>query len=200
VGVRTGAASNIVALDIDRKYQSAIEWLKSNKFRIPTTRVHRTRSGGFHILFQHADNLGCTVSKIAPGVDTRGDGGYIIWWPAAGLPVLVDAPLAPWPQWLFTALAPKLQSRPPSPIRRIPDSCSIAALVRFVAGAGAGERNRATYWAACRAGEMVASGLLGADDAAELIIEAAMRTGLPCDEASRTAWSGINRTGGTPRA
>jgi hypothetical protein len=30
----------------------------------------------------------------------RACGGYIIWWPAAGLPVLCNAPLARWPGWL----------------------------------------------------------------------------------------------------
>jgi len=49
-----------------------------------------------------------------------------------------------------------------------------------------------TYWAACRVGEMVASGLL---DAAAVITEAATRAGLPRSEAERTAWSGIRRTG-----
>jgi len=67
--------------------------------------------------------------------------------------------------------------------------------VRLVAGARQGERNGLTYWAACRAGEMVASGLLDAEAAVALIAEAATRAGLPRVEAERTARSGI-RTGG----
>ena len=73
-------------------------------------------------------------------------------------------------------------------------------LVRLIAGARAGERNNLTYWAACRAGEMVASGLLGADAAAAVIAEAATRAGLPRSEAERTAWSGIRATGGLAHA
>ena len=68
--------------------------------------------------------------------------------------------------------------------------------MHLVAGAREGERNSLTYWAACRAGEMVASGLLGADAAAAVIAEAAMRAGLPRAEAERTARSGIRATGG----
>jgi hypothetical protein len=73
-------------------------------------------------------------------------------------------------------------------------------LVHLVAGARSGERNNLTYWAACRAGEMVASGLLGADAAAAVIAEAATRAGLPRSEAERTAWSGIRATGGLAHA
>ncbi|HEY8872200.1 MAG TPA: hypothetical protein VIM52_04150, partial [Stellaceae bacterium] len=76
----------------------------------------------------------------------------------------------------------------------IPDGHALAGLVRKVARADEGERNLLTFWAACRAGEMVASGLIGADTAAAVIANAAMLSGLPQEEAERTAWSGV-RTG-----
>ena len=78
----------------------------------------------------------------------------------------------------------------------MPDGQTLMRLVRLIAGARAGERNELTYWAACRAGEMVASGLLAADAAAAVIAEAATRAGLSRAEAERTAWSGIRTTGG----
>jgi hypothetical protein len=78
----------------------------------------------------------------------------------------------------------------------VPDDHALARLVRLVAGAREGERNDLTYWAACRAGEMVASGLLGAETAAAVIAEAATRAGLPRAEAERTACSGIRTIGG----
>jgi hypothetical protein len=75
----------------------------------------------------------------------------------------------------------------------IPDSRALAGLVRSVARAAEGERNAVTFWAACRAGEMAASGLLGAETGAAVISHAAMQSGLPRAEAERTAWSGIRR-------
>jgi hypothetical protein len=69
-------------------------------------------------------------------------------------------------------------------------------LVRLLASAQPGERNSLTFWAACRAGEMVASGLLRADFAADVVAEAATRAGLPFSEARRTALSGIRAGGG----
>jgi hypothetical protein len=99
VGVRTGNASGFDVLDLDRKHPQAAEWWTAHRDSIPVTRVHRTRSGGLHLLPQHASHLRCSASKIARGIDVRGDGGYVIWWPIAGLPALRAAPVAPWPDW-----------------------------------------------------------------------------------------------------
>jgi hypothetical protein len=188
--VRTGDASGIDLLDLDRKHREATEWWTAHRDSLPATRVHRTRSGGLHLFFQHAPGMRCSASRIAPGVDVRGDGG---WWPIAGLPVPRDAPLAPWPEWLRIQLfSPQ---RPVALRATVPDRHALARLVRLVAGAREGERNGLTYWAACRAGEMVATGLFDADAAVALITEAATRARLPRVEAERTACSGI-RTGG----
>jgi hypothetical protein len=70
-----------------------------------------------------------------------------------------------------------------------------------VARASEGERNKVAFWAACRAGEMAASGVLGDETAAAVIVHAAMLSGLPRAEAERTAWSGIlTGRGSAPRA
>jgi len=82
----------------------------------------------------------------------------------------------------------------------VPDGHALTRLVQLIAGGREGERNNLTYWAACRAGEMVASGLLGADAAAAVIAEAAMRAGLPRGEAERTARNGVSTTAGLAHA
>jgi hypothetical protein len=195
VGVRTGRSSGIDILDLDRKHREAIVWWACHRDRLPVTRVHRTRSGGLHLVFRHAPDIRCSAGWIAPGIDVRGDGGYFIWWPATGLPVLSSAPFAPWPDWLCAQILP---SQPAvAPRITVPDGRALARLVRVVAGAREGERNDVTYWAACRAGEMVASGLLGPEAAVALIAEAAARAGLPRGEAMRTTRSGI-RTAARP--
>ena len=198
VGVRTGFSSGIDVLDLDRKHRESMVWWASHRDRLPLTRVHRTRSGGLHLLFQHAPDIRCSAGRIAPGIDVRGDGGYFIWWPATGLPVLSSATLAPWPDWLCAQL---LASQPTVTSRiTVPDGHAVMRLVQLIARARPGERNNLTYWAACRAGEMVASGLLGADAAAAVTTEAATRAGLPRSEAERTALSGIRATGGLAHA
>ena len=184
VGVPTGEASGFDVLDID-VHGYGCRWFSKHKADLLPTRAHRTRSGGVHLLFEHAPGLRCCTNKIAGGVDIRGDVGYIIWWPAAGLPVLSEMPLAAWPGWLCA----QLMSRPRQKTQRIlvPDQYALMRLARLIAVAREGERNGLTYWAACRAGEMVASGMLAADVAAAVIAEAATRAGLPRAEAERTA-------------
>jgi hypothetical protein len=192
IGVPTDGSSGLNVLDVDPRHRGD-EWLAYNRSRLPPTRVHRTRSGGEHFLFQHKPMLRCSAGRIASGVDVRATGGYVIWWPAAGLGVSGHSQLAAWPEWL-------LPQKPPSNrhVTRlvIPDDVALQRLIRFVAGSEPGERNRITFWAACRAGEMVASGLLSASAAAAVIAEAATRAGLPASEAQRTAWSGIRTAGG----
>ena len=197
IGIPTGEISGLAVLDIDPRHGGDC-WFVEHRHRLPATRVHRTLSGGLHLIFQHAAGLRSSAGRIAAGVDVRATGGYVIWWPAAGLPVLSETPMATWPECLRVQLSP-----PPRPaISRItvPDGHALMRLVQLIAGASAGERNNLTYWAACRAGEMVASGLLGADAAAAVIAEAATRAGLPRSEAERTAWSGIRSTGGLAHA
>ena len=117
IGVSTGEASGFDVLDVDPKHQEAFDWCKAHHEQLPTTRVHKTRSDGVHVLFRHAHGLRCSTSRIARGVDVRANGGYIIWWPATGLRVLRPAPLAEWPQWLLDQLLSSTQKRSEPPNR-----------------------------------------------------------------------------------
>jgi hypothetical protein len=197
IGVPTGNFSGLDVLDIDPRH-GGDSWLADRQSCLPITRMHRTRSGGLHLFFQHAFDLRCSAGKLGPGVDVRANGGYVIWWPACGFSVISEAPSAPWPDWLRAHLSSR--ARLLTPRVTVPDSHALTRLVQLVASARDGERNELTFWAACRAGEMVASGLLGSDAAAALIAEAGTRAGLSRTEAERTAWSGIRTTGGFARA
>ena len=96
IGVPTGAVNGFDALDIDPRH-GGDNWLAQHRHRLPPTRTHQTRSSGLHFLFERPPGIRNSAGKIAAGVDVRADGRFIVWWPAAGLPLAVDAPLAPWP-------------------------------------------------------------------------------------------------------
>jgi hypothetical protein len=197
IGVPTGNAIGLGVLDLDfGRHQEVRDWWRENRHRVPRTRTHQTRLGGLHLFFQHDDRVHCTAGKIKLGVDTRGDGGYVIWWPALGQPILSEAPPASWPDWLLAEFRSKPQ--PQQCAFQLSESARalpfLAALVRMVAGAREGERNSLTFWCACRAGEMVAAGKLRTTTAIAVIAEAATRAGLSRREAERTARSGV-RTG-----
>lgn len=199
VGVRTGEASGLSVLDIDGvKHPEAEIWLAANRERLLSTRIHQTRSGGLHLVFQHVPgvrNSQGREGKPAKGVDTRGEGGYAIWWPAAGCPVVCDAPPAPWPRWLFDALFPTIRSSARiTPAVMASDVQILERLARRVIHTPEGQRNSLLFWAACRVGEAIRSGKIDEQCGFAVLSGAALRAGLPASEAKGTIASGI-RTG-----
>jgi hypothetical protein len=195
IGIPTGEVTGIAVVDVDRK-KGGDEWYAENKSRLPATRIHRTGSGGIHLLFKHREGLRCSTSKIAPGVDVRAEGGYFIWWPTEGLDVR-DAPLAEWPAWLEWLISEPEERAPRVTAGRggaadpfaAAGSFSLSAidgLIQTVATAPEGQRNTVTYWAACRMRERIAEGQIAEDLARDIILEAAQVAGLPRREAART--------------
>jgi hypothetical protein len=187
------------ALDIDLKHPEAERWYAEHATDIPFTRKHVTRSGGFHLLFQPDTRMRCTASRIAKGVDTRAAGGYLVWWPACGLPVMHRNLLAHIPDDIVEAQLPKAEPVSPAPVR-VPEGpqlvrAKLSGVLRTVAGGSEGERNALTFWAGCRLAEMVTAGELSHGDAIGLGLEAACRTGLSRQEARSTLRSAFQRAG-----
>lgn len=188
VGIATGAPSDLAVLDIDVK-KGGGDWWAEYREHLPHTRTVRTRSGGLHLWFRHVSGLRCSASTVACGIDVRADGGYVIAWQCAGLPVLREMPPAPWPVWLHAVEARPAPRAPDRP--RVPDDVQTEALERFIKASAEGERNKRLFWAGCRMAGMVASRLIGETEAENLLACAAMATGLPEAEARKTARSGL---------
>ena len=132
IGVATGEASGVDVLDIDVKHDEALAWWTANERRTPSTRTYRTRSGGLHLYFRHSGGVRCTTGKVCHGIDTRGEGGYAIFWFAAGLECLDHCPPTVWPTWLLAELR-----RTEEPVRR-------HAQVRTSGGRQSGRSTRST--------------------------------------------------------
>ncbi len=121
VAYPTGPRSGRDALDLDPRHGSAV-WFQASGHRLPPTRVVATRSGGQHWLFRHREGMRNSQNNPAPGVDIRGEGGYVIDWSCHGGDLWIDEPLAEWPDWLLAqittrrAVAPRdyAEIRPPS--------------------------------------------------------------------------------------
>jgi hypothetical protein len=110
IGVATAGLSGISVLDIDIKSDAARAWWLRHEHRLPETRTYRTRSGGMHLLFQHTAGVRNVEGKPVSGVDVRGQGGYFIFWFAAGYECLDLEPPAAWPSWLTTFFWPPPKS------------------------------------------------------------------------------------------
>jgi len=87
IGIATGAISGIGVIDIDPKHggEDTFFELTTKYGKVPDTVEAITQSQGRHIIFQYEDGFRTTAGKLGRGIDTRGDGGYIVAAPSKGL-------------------------------------------------------------------------------------------------------------------
>jgi hypothetical protein len=188
IGVPTG--DKFCVIDCDLQHTEAQVWYARAK--LPLTRAHVTRSGGRHLLFQPHEEVKCTAGKLRPHIDTRGQGGFIVWWPACGLEVLHENVLAPVPEWVLRRLRPEPPPLPPSIMALATPQVAarqLEGIVRTIGEAQEGQRNCILFWGANRLAELAAAGFLSRDNAMAIAIEAATRSGLSSFEAQRTVLS-----------
>jgi hypothetical protein len=88
VGIATGAESGIVVLDIDPRNgaMDTIAQLEAEGKTLPEAPIVRTPSGGWHLYFTHpGGKVPSRSNAIGPGLDVKGDGGYVIAPPSYGI-------------------------------------------------------------------------------------------------------------------
>ena len=124
----------LLVIDID---PDGIPWLERHALRLGYARSHRTRRGGWHLLYRQPEPpIPRSIGTVAKGVDVCGVGGFTVWWPSAGFPCDGDLlNLVPPPEWLERHLRPAARSGVVSQIGPRNDYIAIAA------GATEGERN-----------------------------------------------------------
>lgn len=183
VGILTGAISGIVVLDVDgEKGQKSLAQVAKG---LPPTPISNTGKGS-HYIYAHP---GFEVKNFAgklPGLDFRGDGGYIVAPPSIHpsgrqyewVISPEDVELAPVPEWLLKLLEQKKKS----------NGESIDPL-KVLAGVPEGERDITLFRYACR---LRAKGMTK-EEALTLVLKAAKNCipPFPEDEARRkveSAW------------
>jgi hypothetical protein len=97
IAMPTGKVTGIDVLDLDRKngkdgFAAVPDWEQRSPVRARTAH-------GEHSYFQHRDGNYCSDSVIAPGVDTRSDGGYVIVPPSPGYSWVNGGNLSTLPPW-----------------------------------------------------------------------------------------------------
>jgi Bifunctional DNA primase/polymerase, N-terminal len=203
IGVATGAGSELFVVDLDGA-QGLATWAQLEATHDAAPTLEQTTGGGVHLLFTYPDDgvtLGNSAGRLGPGVDTRGEGGYILaapsLHPSGRRYAWVDATRepAPCPPWLVDLLTAR-PDPPPRPARPGPEPggdgrllARFEGLLDLLAAATEGTRNSRLYWAACRLRELQQQGAPGGW--AELLVAGGTAAGLPEPEARRTVRSAL---------
>jgi hypothetical protein len=211
VGIRTGADSGLVVLDVDGAAgEAALRQLVTTHGRLRAAWA-RTGSGGWHAYLAHpGGRVGNSVRRLGDGLDVRGDGGFIVAPPSLHISgrryrwlTRPPADLPPAPSWLLALLEPS-PSPPLQPVRLHGNTmpyvrAAVEREAHNVAAAPEGQRNDRLYLAALRLGSLVGAGLVGESDVTAAVLPAAAAAGLSEHEARATVRSGLRAGMQRPR-
>ena len=191
VAIATGVPGPDV-LDVDVKPDgngfAAFNRLKQAGMLTGARALVRTPSGGLHAYFV---GTGQPSGRLVRGfLDFKAAGGYVLAPPSTvgvrPYELLDHRPADGYLDWdaARRLLDPSRPGTRPRPGR----TAGSLALVAWVAALTEGNRNAGLYWAACRAA--------GDSDVLELLVAAAVKTGLSEDEARRTVASAARKAAG----
>ena len=189
IGAPMGPASNLWAIDLDldpaRKIdgKATLDQLVTQRGALPPTWATITPRGGRHLIFSWDPNVEIrnSASKIGPGIDVRGNGGYICLppsrnatggtyqWEPGGPQTAALAP--PW--LVALAKAKKASAYAKAALER---EC------KNVAAAQPGTRNSTLNTAAFNLGQLVGGGALDEQEVRDRLFEAAETCRLVADD------------------
>jgi Bifunctional DNA primase/polymerase, N-terminal len=177
----------------------------------PTTFTVTTPGGGAHLYYLAPEGRPIGNRPAGPLLDVRGggdgNGGYVLG-PGTVLngrayEIADDQDPQPLPGWIADLLDPpqvaRTSGRPAASggLRAVGTAMHprLLGVVEAVLNGTPGDRNGPLFWAACRAGEMVAAGQLDQAAAEDVLLQAAVDAGLRGGEAEarRTIASGLRR-------
>ena|SRR5438270_2469560 len=206
IGIRTGAPSRAICIDVDAQHDGVEAWRSYEASRelgpLDATLKVLTPSGGFHLYYRVAPGtrVSNSCSSLMPGVDVRGDHGMAVIPPSrhANGGQYAFAPdsgsrIADLPADLY----PRLQRSVVTMARRLAAAPSPTALIQRalpfaydkIRHATHGTRNSTLYIHARNIGELVALGYLSCNASAQELVDAAVAAGLSGTEALATVTS-----------
>jgi hypothetical protein len=199
IGAPTGPASGawVIDPDVDPVKQldgiAALAQLTARHGALPQTLTSITPRGGRHLFFAWDSNVEIrnSESKVGPGIDVRGNGGYVCLPPsrsANGGAYQWDPSspkiIAPAPPWLvMLAKAKKVSAYAKAALER---EC------KNVAAALPGTRNSTLNKAAFNLGQLVGGGALDEQDVRDRLLEAAETCRLVADDGAPAALATID--------
>lgn len=142
IGLATGELATVLDMDVKAGGDDTLRLLEATHGPLPATWRALTGGGGLHVYFQPVPGLRNSASLLGPGIDIRGEGGYVVAPPSSHASERAyaweldygpdDVRLAPMPDWMQTAL---LQPRGTG------EAATDAEWEQRFRGVGLGERN-----------------------------------------------------------
>jgi Bifunctional DNA primase/polymerase, N-terminal len=193
IGAPTGSASGMWVVDTDKDPvknidgEATLNHLTAQHSALPKTVTTITPRGGKHRIFSwdSAVEIRNSAGKIGPGIDVRGEGGYVClppsrnanggvycWDPdGAGKTVIA-------PEWLVRLARRKIRAWA---------RAALDSECKAVASAQPGTRNNTLNTAAFNLYQIVAGGELDEEEVHDRLFEAAETCGLVADDGAATA-------------
>ena len=222
IGLPTGNVSGLYVIDLDVDKATGKDiGLETFSELVSDTGAGifaTTPSGGVHIYYRMpGGDWRNTTKKLGPGIDTRGDGGYVIAPPSSNAtgayewadePTILDEEFCEPPEDLLALL--KALKSGPAPKTTKPKPASNGASSQWateaflqeaekVAKAQEGQRNDTLNKAAFSLGQIVGGGSLDQLDVESVLLDAALLCGLSESEARQTIKSGLMSGKQSPR-
>lgn len=216
IGIATGRVNHLFVVDLDVRHgkdgPGDLRRLEDANDPLGETVQVRTPSGGQHLWFR--TSRATRNAQLAPGIDVRGDGGYVLVPPsilsgegvyefvrplpaiAAAADWLIDRVSRPSARPSRPACTPVVPSGEASPYGR----AALEAEARRVAATSRGGRNNQLNRSAFALGQLAGAGHLTEGDVRDTLAAAAAACGLPDREAAKTITSGVAAGITNPRA
>lgn len=204
IGLPTGPVSGLLVIDRDRKHGvdgiASCNELEAELGALPDTLQQRTGSGGDQLFFQFPDGveIPCSVGKVAPGIDIRSAGGYVVVAPSRNedgayewLNRLQPAPLPQaWKERLARKPKPKPEAKPcPRITATLSTPYGKTALVeecKALADAPAGQRHDQLFKSVAALGGLIAGGDVVEQEARAAIMSAVESWGTGAESEGKT--------------
>jgi putative DNA primase/helicase len=223
IGIATGSASGFFAVDIDGpRGKASLRALEARHGALPKTVTVKTGRGRHYYFRCGAVGVRNRAGHPGPGIDIRGDGGYVIGPTSTHVSGVTyrfieergpgEIEVAPAPKWLLEAVASNRESKPenepakliPVPAAKLNRARAYAEAARTqelgrVRKAPNHQRNNTLNIAAFKLGQLLPYDILSEREVVDDLVNAAREVGLHEGEIQATIESGLTAGRRNPR-
>lgn len=199
IGGVTGVQSDTWVLDVDGpEGRASLAQLIEKHGPLPETELHTTVRGGLHYVFRWDPTTEIrNRAGVLPGLDVRGEGGWIVLPPShnGDYKLEIDLPPVPAPRWLIDLVAKSTPPSPPLPLGKRRVDGMLRAAMDKIRSAPIGQRNDIVNRECYSIAGFLRDAGVSVDEVRSELIAAAAEAEQPAEVVDAALRSGL----GTPR-